>query len=158
MKSLSPKKMQEPRRNSRQTAERMRSMISKKNQYKGSQKIAKKLEFGHVHAWSYSHHTTQVKDIFWNANLNWFVSYDEKNLHVWDSTNGRMLFMINFFDTAKSHIVSWVAYWKRYHLYLAATTDFKLLVYNENLKFIGSLDLKVRLISSIYFWEEESKI
>lgn len=82
----------------------------------------------------------------------------KNNLHVWDSTNGRMLFSVNFFDTAQSHIVSCVAYCKRYHLYLAATTDFKLLVYNENLKFWGALELKVRLVNFIYFWEEESKI
>lgn len=66
------------RRDSRQIAEKMRSMISKKNQNRGKSKMSKKLEFGHIDAWSYSHHTTQVKDIFWNANLNWFVSYDEK--------------------------------------------------------------------------------
>lgn len=41
---------------------------------------------------------------------------------------------------------------------MAVSTDFKLLVYTENLKFIGSLDLKVRLVNYIYFWEKESKI
>ena len=80
------------------------------------------------------------------------------NLHVWDSGNGRMIWSVNFFDTAGSHIVSWVTYSKRYHLYLAVSTDFKLLVYTENLKFIGSLDLKIRLVNYIYFWEKESKI
>mmetsp|Transcript_6196 Transcript_6196/g.7154 ORF Transcript_6196/g.7154 Transcript_6196/m.7154 type:complete len:80 (-) Transcript_6196:63-302(-) len=76
------------------------------------------------------------------------------NLHVWDSTNGRMICNVNFFDTAQSHIVSCVTYSKKYHLYLAVTTDFKLLIYNENLKFTGALELKVRLINFIHFWDK----
>jgi hypothetical protein len=32
------------------------------------------------------------------------------------------------------------------------------LIYTENLKFIGALELKVRLVNYIHFWEKESKI
>jgi len=89
------------------------------------------------------------------------------NLHVWDPTNGSTVFSVNFFDTAQSHSVSTVTYSKRYHLYLAVTSDFKLLVYNEQLKYIKQKDvhgnvkpieLKVRLVNFIHFWESQSKL
>ena len=158
MKSSSPNKKEKAYKNSREAAEKLRSMMSKKYAIGGPRKLNKKLDFGHVHSCSYLMHTSQVKDIFWNSNINCFASYDEKNLHVWDPSNGRQISTVNFFDTAQSHIVSWVTYSKRYHLYMAITTDFKLLIYNENLKFTGSLELKVRLINFIHFWDKESKL
>lgn len=158
MKSLSPVRNKVPQRDSRRAAEKLRNMMSKKTTTIGTGKLNKKLEFGHVHSWSYNMHSAPIKEVFWNPNVNCFASYDEKNLHVWDSSNGRMIWSVNFFDTAKSHIVSWVTYSKRYHLYLAVTSDFKLLIYTENLKFIGTLELKVRLINYIHFWGEKSKL
>lgn len=86
---------------------------------------------------------------------------------MWDPTNGKTVFSVNFFDTTGSHSISAVTYTKRYHLYLAVTTDFKLLVYNEQLKYVKQFDenknyvpieIKVKLINHIHFWETESKL
>lgn len=119
--------------------------------------IPKRLDFGYITAASYNKHTIQVKSIFWNPNINAFVSYDEKNIHIWEKDTGRQLFNVNFFDTSKTHSISCMVYSIRYHLYLAVSTDFKLLIYNEHLNFIASLPLRIRLINFAYFYEKESK-
>lgn len=78
MKSQSPIKKEKPAKNSRMAAEKMRNMMSKQNLNVRSKKLNKKLDFGHIHSCSYMEHTAQVKNIFWNSNINCFASYDEK--------------------------------------------------------------------------------
>ena len=57
-------------------------------------------------------------------------------MHVWSPAHGETLFKVNFFDAAKTHSVSCATYSSKLSLYLAATTDFKLLVFNEHLNFV----------------------
>ena len=87
--------------------------------------------------------------------MNAYATYDEKTLHVWNPQNGENLFKVNFFDAAKTHSVSCAIYTNKLSLYLAATTDFKLLVFNEHLHFVQALPLKVRLINFMYFLEDK---
>jgi WD40 repeat protein len=88
-------------------------------------------------------------------------------MHVWDPTNSHTIFSVNFFDIAASHSVSCLTYSSKYHLYIAVTTDFKLLVFNEHLKYVKQKDehgvvkpieLKVRLVNHIHFSEKDSKL
>ena len=60
-----------------------------------------------------------------------------------------------------------MTYSAKYRLYLAVTTDFKLLIYNELLKYVKQKDshgnikpieLKVRLVNNIHFWEKKNKL
>ncbi|CAI2378645.1 unnamed protein product [Moneuplotes crassus] len=147
--------------------EKLRGLMRRKDELIGKTKLTQRLEFGHSQISQYLGHSTQVKGIIWNPNLNCFASYDEKNLHLWDPTNTNTIFSVNFFDTVGSHSVSCVTYSTRYRLYLAVTTDFKLLIFNELLRYVKQKDqdgnvrpteLKVRLVNNIYFWESKSKL
>jgi|TARA_B110001450_G_C17316899_1_gene357775 hypothetical protein len=62
--------------------------------------LPKTLEFGHEFTCSYTKHGAggQVKNIFYNKNIRSFVSYNEKQLHVWNAANGQQVMNINFFD------------------------------------------------------------
>ena len=44
------------------------------------------------------------------------------------------------------------------NLYLACTTNFMLLVYNEHLNFVQKLKLRVRLVNYMHFWESKKKL
>lgn len=63
-------------------------------------KIPKTLEFGHEFTISYKRHTAggPVKNIFYNENIRSYVSYNEKQLHVWRANNSQQVMGINFFD------------------------------------------------------------
>ena len=53
--------------------------------------LPKTLEFGHEFTISYKKHGSggQVKDIFYNNNIRSYISYNEKQLHVWKASNGQ---------------------------------------------------------------------
>ncbi|CAI2378793.1 unnamed protein product [Moneuplotes crassus] len=147
--------------------EKLRNLMRKKDEIINKTKLTQRLEFGHTQISQYVSHSSQVKGVIWNPNLNCFASYDEKNLHLWDPENSTTVFSANFFDTAGSHCVSCVTYSTRYRLYMAVTTDFKLLIYNELLRYVKQKDqdgnvkpieLRVRLVNNIHFWEHRSKL
>lgn len=95
------------------------------------------MDFGQSISCTYSHHNKgNITNIFWNSNINAYATYDEKWMHVWNSSNGETLFKVNFFDSAKAHSISCATYSSKLSIYLAATTDFKLLVFNEHLHFV----------------------
>jgi len=123
-------------------------------------RIPKTLEFGHEFTTSYKRHTAggQVKKIFFNKNIRSFVSYNEKQLHVWRADNGQQVMNINFFDETQSHTISCIVYSSTHMLYFAISTDFKLHIFNEHLIRIGWLPLKVRLVHFAYFCEEKSML
>ena len=64
------------------------------------ERMPKTLEFGQELTTSYNRHTAggQVKDIFLNKNIRSFVSYNEKQLHVWRASNGQQVQTVNFHD------------------------------------------------------------
>eukprot|EP00347_Sterkiella_histriomuscorum_P010595 403375671 len=113
-------------------------------------RLPKKLEFGHTLVAQYKKHIGgAVKSIFWNPNTKQviknldlivlsraYVSYNEKNLHVWKPETEEQIFF----------------------LYLAISNDFKLHIFNEHLHHIKALPLKIRLINFAYFYEKESKL
>ncbi|CDW78455.1 wd repeat-containing protein 87 [Stylonychia lemnae] len=132
-------------------------------------RLPKKLEFGHTLVAQYKKHIGgMVKSIFWNPNTKAYVSYNEKNLHVWKPETEEQIFYVNFFDETKSHQISCIVYSSKYHvrnlkpkflqLYLAISNDFKLHIFNEHLHHIKALPLKIRLINFAYFYEKESKL
>lgn len=126
---------------------------------KGFFTIKKRMDFGQsIQAVYTKHNKAKITSIFWNQNLNAYATYDEKTMHVWNPQNGENLFKVNFFDAAKTHSVSCAIYTNKLSLYLAATTDFKLLVFNEHLHFVQALPLKVRLINFMHFLEDKLKI
>jgi WD40 repeat protein len=122
--------------------------------------LPKTLEFGHEFTCSYTKHGAggQVKNIFYNKNIRSFVSYNEKQLHVWNAANGQQVMNINFFDETQSHTISTIVYSATHQLYLAISTDFKLHIFNEHLILIGWFPLKVRLVHFAYFYEEKSTL
>ena len=123
-------------------------------------KIPKTLEFGHEFTISYKRHTAggPVKNIFYNKNIRSYVSYNEKQLHVWKANNGQQVMGINFFDATQSHSISCIVYSKTHQMYLAISNDFKLHIFNEHLIMIGWLPLKIRLVNFAYFYEEKSTL
>jgi hypothetical protein len=44
--------------------------MRRKDDVIGKTKLTQKLEFGHIHAASYNNHSSNVKGIIWNSNLN----------------------------------------------------------------------------------------
>lgn len=124
-------------------------------------RLPKTIEFGYELTTTYNRHTTgggQVKKIFYNKNTRSFVSYNEKQLHVWREENGEQVLNVNFFDETQSHQISCIVYSSKHMLYLAISTDFKLHIFNELLIRIGWMPLNVRLIYFAYFYEEESTL
>lgn len=119
------------------------------------------LEFGYEFITNYKRHTTgggQVKKIFYNKNIRSYVSYNEKQLHVWREDNGEQVQSINFFDETQSHQISCIVYSQEHMLYLAISTDFKLHIFNEHLIRVGWMPLNVRLIYHAFFYEEKSTL
>ena len=79
MSSTSPVKSQDAYSGSgKNLEEKIRSLMRRKDDVIGKTKLTQKLEFGHIHAAAYNNHSSNVKGIIWNPNLNWFASYDEK--------------------------------------------------------------------------------
>jgi len=76
---------------------------------------------------------------------------------VWRPDTEEQLFSVNFFDETKSHAISFIIYSARHQIYIAISTDFKLLVFNEHLNFIQALPLKIRLINFAYFYEKNKE-
>lgn len=97
-----------------------------------------------------------MKDIFYNPHIRCFVSYNEKQMHVWKESDGQQVQSINFFDETQSHSISCIVYAKSHMVYLAISTDFKLHIFNAHLILIGWLPLNTRLVNFAYFYEEKS--
>ena len=57
------------------------------------QRMPHTLEFGHEFKTTYKKHGAggPIKDIFYNKNIKAFVSYNEKQIHVWKEQNGQQL-------------------------------------------------------------------
>lgn len=70
MATNSPEKAQEMLKAGKNMEDKLRSLMRRKDELIGRTKLTQKLEFGHVHAASYNNHTSQVKGIIWNSNLN----------------------------------------------------------------------------------------
>ena len=69
-------------------------------------RIPKCLEFGYEFKTSYKKHSNgagHIKKIFYNKNISSFVSYTEKQLHVWKDDDGELVNSIKFFDETQSH-------------------------------------------------------
>ncbi len=86
------------------------------------------------------------------------MTYDDKNIHVWDPLNNKQVYYCNVFEQSKSHQITCLTHAEKFKIYIAASTDFKLLIFSEHLIFIDALPLKVRLINHLYFWEEENRL
>lgn len=122
------------------------------------EKLPKTMEFGHEFTVSYNRHSGagQVKKIIYNPNIRAFVSYNEKQMHIWKEDNAVQLNQITFFDETQSHNISCIVYSPKNFLYFAVSTDFKLFLFNEHLILIGWLPLDVRLVHYMYFCETNS--
>ena len=116
------------------------------------------VEFGHEFSTSYNRHTNTgaVKRVIYNPVSKSYVSYNEKQLHIWRANSGATIASIDFFDTTLSHSISCMCYARKYMIYLVVSTDFKIHIFNELLIWLGWLPLKVRLVNFIAFNEERS--
>lgn len=144
----------------RKKKEKLRMLMRPKSRSTRT-RLPKTIEFGYEFTATYKRHTSgggQVKKIFYNKNIRSFVSYNEKQLHVWREDNGEQVQSINFFDETQSHQISCIVYSSKHMLYLAISTDFKLHIFNEHLIRVGWMPLNVRLIYFAYFYEEESTL
>jgi hypothetical protein len=83
-----------------------------------------------------------VKDVFFNPSVQLFVSYSEKGLHAWNPETTEQVYYVNFLEATGSKQVSCVIYSERYHLYFAMAYDFKMLIFNENFKFLHAICLE----------------
>ena len=122
------------------------------------EKMPKTLEFGHEFVCGYKKHAglVPVKDLVVNENIKSYVTYSEKQIHIWSSDNANQLKELDFFEATQSHTISCVVYCKKYMIYLAISEDFKVHVFNEHLRPIGYLPLNTRLVNYAYFYEEKS--
>ena len=79
MNSFSQPKPQEAAKyNGKGVEEKLRSLMRRKDDIIGKNKLTQRLEFGHTEASQYLNHSSQVKGILWNPHLSCFASYDEK--------------------------------------------------------------------------------
>ena len=118
-----------------------------------------RVEFGFQFTTEYTKHGAQgVKDVLFNPNTKAFVSYNEKQIHVWSQQTGEQLFVVNFFEETRSHQISCMTYSLQHYLYLVISTDFKLHVFNENLILVESIPMKTRLINQCYFYLVDKNI
>ena len=62
--------------------------------------LPKTMEFGHEFTISYRKHGAggAVKNIFYNKNIRSYVSFNEKQVHIWKADGGQQVMNINFFD------------------------------------------------------------
>ena len=108
---------------------------------------------------NYSGHIgANVKNIFHNPNIRSYVSYNDKQLHIWKDDNAELVNSMNFFDETESHAISCVTYSKAHMLYFAISTDFKLYLFNEHLLNVGWVPLDVRLVTYIQYIEHKQML
>lgn len=106
-----------------------------------------KVNFGIAKICRYSKHSrTQVKGVLYNPNTKAYISYNEKQIHVWAELTGASLFKVDFFQETKSHQIACMCYSAQHMLYLVLATDFKLHVFNENLIHVDGIASKTRLV------------
>lgn len=115
------------------------------------------MNFGTSEVTSYAKHsqTGPVKAVIYNQNSKVFVSYNDKQIHVWNELTGANLFKVNFYEETKSHTIAAMCYSLSKGLYFVIATDFKMHVFNENMINVDSLISKTRLVHQAYFYEEE---
>jgi hypothetical protein len=90
-----------------------------------------------------------IKEVLYNEMIKSNVSYNEKQLHVWND-KGQVNQVEVLADTGSQEI-SCVCYCPQYLLYFVASTDFKLHVFNEHLLLVGWLPLDVSQIHCMVF-------
>ena len=121
------------------------------------QRLPKTMEFGFQMNLPYSKHikTSTILGIFHNEIYDCYVSFSEKDIHIWKE-NGKQLITKRFHDETGSHAISTMVHSKLYSLYLVISTDFKMHIFSESLFYIGFFTLKTRLVKAAVFYEERS--
>jgi len=75
------------------------------------QKFSRTVEFGHEVIVTYAKQAgTEVKEVLYNKNIQSFISYNDKQIHVWRKENGETVSAINLFDETGSYHISCVVY------------------------------------------------
>ena len=87
-----------------------------------------------------------------------FVSYSDKQIHVWNELTGKMIFRIHLFEETKSHCIASMCYSEARRLYFVIATDFKMHVFNENLICVDTVKTETRLVHRCQYYDKEDII
>jgi len=74
-----------------------------------------------------------VDGCLYNPNTKAFVSYNQKQIHVWNELTGMRIFKIDLYQETKSHNISAFCYSRQKMLYFVISTDNRLHTFNENM-------------------------
>ena len=91
------------------------------------------VNFGTSEVCSYKKHKFHAKGIIYSFNTKAFVTWNEKQIHMWSELTAKPIFKVNFYEETKSHSIASVCYSPVKMLYFVISTDFKMHVFNENM-------------------------
>lgn len=98
----------------------------------------------------------KLQGVLYNENINCFTSWSEKQVRVFQAKSGDKLVSMDIELVTSSQSISALTYSHKHRIYIIATNDFKLHVFNELLYHVGLYQHQMRQVKSLHFYDSHN--